>query len=138
MDLIYLASPYFHERPNVRWARAQESAYAAGKLMVKLECAVYAPVATGDAIHLHLPEAVRHDHEFWLARDLAILSRSDALALLPLSGWRESRGVQRELAFARAHDLPVILIQDFKGKYLHPDKAEMERLSPQSTVLIDS
>lgn len=138
MDLIYLASPYYHERATVRWARAQESAYVAAKLMFQLEAAVYAPVATGDAVHTHIPVSVRHDHEFWLSRDLVMLARCDAIALLPMSGWRESRGVTRELAFARAHDLPLILIQDFKGKYLPPEKAELDRLQPQRTVLIES
>lgn len=138
MNLIYLASPYFHDKPNVRWARAQESAFVAARLMQQLEAAVYAPVASGDAIHTHIAEASRHDHEFWLSRDLVVLSRCDAIALLPLSGWRESRGVTRELAFARGHELPLILIQDFKGKYITPSKGELELLDPQRTVLIES
>ncbi len=138
MNLIYLASPYMHEKPAIRWARAQESAFVAAKLMIQLDCAVYAPVASGDAVHLHIKEELRHDHEFWLARDLAILSRCDAIALLPLSGWRESKGVQRELAFSKAHVLPLYLLQDFKGKYLHPEKAELERLSAERIILIES
>jgi hypothetical protein len=138
MKTIYLASPFFHASPNVRWARAEEASFAATQLMLKEECAVFCPVAHGFHMHQHLPEPIRHDHEFWLRRDLAMLPSFDALALLPLSGWRESLGVQRELTFARNHEMPIILLQDFKGKYLHLDQVEMEKWSPQRTILIES
>ncbi len=138
MKSIYLASPFWHEKSNVRWARAAEAAEAATQLMVKEEAAVFCPVAHGFHMHQYLPEAVRHDHDFWLSRDITMQAHFDFVALMPLSGWRESRGVQRELNFALFNEQPIILLQDFKGKYLHLTKAEADRLNPIRTVILES
>lgn len=138
MKTIYLAAPFWHDKPNVRWARAEEASHVAVKLMISEQAAVFSPLSHGFHMHQYLPEPQRHDHDFWLQRDLAFLSNFDSLFLLPLPGWRESRGVTRELAFAKNHDLSLVLIQDFKGKYDILTKDESDRLGVSRSILMES
>jgi hypothetical protein len=139
MKTIYLISPYSSDKENLRWARAEEAAWVTAKLMANEEAAVFSPVAHGHYIHSHIPEPLRHSHDFWLRRDLELLRRFDEVALLPLSGWRESRGVQRELNFALGEQMPLILVTPFLAqawKYESLTREEMGRLQPYRTVLL--
>jgi hypothetical protein len=60
---------------------------------------VIAPIAHSHPIADFLP-IVRCDHDFWMSQDLPLLRAADSVAVLILEGWRESRGVTRELEFA--------------------------------------
>jgi hypothetical protein len=96
--MIYLASPYSHPDPLVRQARFEAACRAAAEL-VNAGHAVIAPVVQG---HPLVRYGVPGDWAFWepLAREY--LARCDKLVVLQLDGWRESQGVQAELALARA------------------------------------
>jgi len=97
MRVVYIAGPY---RANNAWdieqniRRAEHAAlmvWAAG--MVAL-----CPHTETRFFQGYLPDAV------WLAGDLELLSRCDAVLLLP--GWERSLGTQAEHKFARAKGIP--------------------------------
>lgn len=50
-------------------------------------------------------EDVSSDFEFWMARDLAILAKCDAIVMC--DGWRLSKGARREHQFAIDNEIPV-------------------------------
>lgn len=107
---IYLASPYSHPDPAVRIVRFQAACHAAAQLM-EAGAAVFCPIA-----HSHpIAEAMngKHtDHEFWMKQDLPLLHRADGICVLMLDGWLDSRGVQHEIDYALANNIPV--------KYIRP------------------
>lgn len=105
--MIYLASPFWHESEEVRLLRVNLVRKAAAELMEK-GYVVYSPIAHCIDISKHLYSANRHSHEFWMKQDLPILQRCDALWVLMLDGWRQSRGLQAEIHFATDRSIPTV------------------------------
>ena len=101
--MIYLASPYNHADPAVREERYLSACRAAAKLMAN-ELNVFSPIAHSHPIAVHGGlDAV--DHDFWMRRDLPILRRCNAIMVLCLDGWEQSRGIRCELEEAdRIHE----------------------------------
>lgn len=112
MQVIYLAAPYSHPDPAVRHRRAHQAAAVAADLAASGYC-VFSPITHGHQLASYLPHEVAQDHEFWMKQCLPILSLADALVILPIDGWRESRGVWLEIEHARREDLakPIHVIQ---------------------------
>jgi hypothetical protein len=93
--LVYVAGPYTNPDPALNVHTSVQAA------SVLLDAGLVTPLVP----HLTMlwnviaPRPV----EFWYAYDLALLARCDALFLLP----GESVGVNQELEFARAANLPT-------------------------------
>jgi len=110
-DLVYLASPYSHPDPAIRQARYQAACRAAAWLIGQGHL-VFSPIAHSHGI---AQQGLPGDWEFWQRHDRRMLEACDRLVVLTLPGWRESRGVQAEVAIARKLGKPV--------GYLAPDLA---------------
>jgi nucleoside 2-deoxyribosyltransferase len=105
--MIYLASPYTHPDPAVREARFRAACRQAAE-MFRCGVPVFSPIAYSHAIAGHdLPL----EWEFWERFDRAFLETCDAVWVLTLDGWRESRGVQAEIMLARQMGKPVVLVE---------------------------
>lgn len=102
----YLASPYSHEDPAVRQSRFHAACAAAAALMCRGRL-VFSPIAHSHSIAQYLPDEMVCDFDFWMLQDLPMLIRAQRLIVLMLDGWRESRGVHREICFAVQHDIPI-------------------------------
>ena len=101
--VVYLASPDSHPDAAVREARFQAACHAAAELM-RAGHLVFSPVAHSHSIAAWgLPT----DWCFWERCDRELLSRCDAVIVLTLDGWEQSRGVQAEIEIARALGKPV-------------------------------
>lgn len=130
MALLYLGCPYSHSDPVVRNDRAElASMYAA--LLMQQGHAVYSPITHGHAVASHLAPAVASDHEFWMKQCLPILEISDVLVVLPLPGWRESRGLKQEMEFCRAVNRPMIPIFFVQGALSDLPGNRLEGLTKQ-------
>ncbi len=100
--MIYLASPYSHPDPVVREHRFQAACRAAAAL-VRAGCVVYSPIAHSHPIAQHgLPT----DWAFWGHQEHQHLERCDAVVVLQIPGWVQSRGVQAEVRLARRSGKP--------------------------------
>lgn len=92
--LAYLASPY----TGAELARFEAVCLAAGGL-IRAGYHVLSPIA-----HTH-PIAVRGglpgNFEWYEAYDYALIDACDEVWVLMLDGWRQSRGVTKEVAYAR-------------------------------------
>lgn len=111
MTLIYLATPYSHEDPEVMERRYECAVVAAAELM-KQGHIVFAPIVHSHAIGKHIGmQAGGHanpaNHEFWMKQDLPVLERCDELYILTLRGWEHSRGVKEEIECADRLRKPV-------------------------------
>jgi len=107
MRLIYLASPYTHGNPAVRYARySQTKCVVAAYTMLRLH--VISPI-----VHFH-PVADAYDlptdFEFWRDHNLTCIRRCDELHVIQLPGWEISKGVQEEHAFAKSLAKPIQLV----------------------------
>lgn len=106
--MIYLASPYSHPDAAVRQQRFESACRAAAEL-IRRGHVVFSPIAHSHSIAQHgLPV----DWRFWEAQDRRLLAACDELWVLTLDGWRESRGVQAEIAIARAAGKPVRFVSE--------------------------
>jgi nucleoside 2-deoxyribosyltransferase len=118
MLLIYLASPYSHADVRVRQHRFEVACQAAAALL-RAGVAVFSPIAHSHPIaRFGLPTS----WDYWARLDREYLARCDVLAVLTLVGWRESVGVQAEIALARELGLPVV--------YVAPEDLESEAEPP--------
>lgn len=107
---IYLACPYSHAKPTVRAYRNDMANKTAARLMLAGHLP-YSPLShtQGWSDEVELP----YDFEFWSAHCLAFVDWCEALAVLAIQGWNESRGVAAEIAHARAQGKPVVLLHDW-------------------------
>ena len=96
--MIYLASPYSHPDHRVREARFRAACRATARL-IRAGQPVFAPVVQGHALVTY---GIPSDWVFWQPLAREYVARCDELVVLQLDGWRESEGVQAELALAAA------------------------------------
>lgn len=101
--MTYLMSPYSHADSSVREWRYQEACRAAAEMM-REGVLVFSPIAHSHGIAAYgLPGS----WEFWREFDLAFLRACDAVVVMTLDGWQESKGIAAELAEAVAMGLPI-------------------------------
>lgn len=101
--IVYLACPYSHADPAVREGRFETANQVASSLM-RAGYVVFSPISHSHPIAKYgLPD----DVEFWRRQDAIFLEMSTELIVVCVEGWRESVGVQHEIAEARRSGLPV-------------------------------
>lgn len=105
--ITYLASPYSHPDESVRIERFHAANKAAALLMQDRKHAVFSPISHSHPVAEHLPNELLMSWPFWMDQDFPILEYADELVVLTLPGWKESRGVQAEIAHAQIHGIPV-------------------------------
>lgn len=106
----YLACPYTSDKDAVRWMRMSMASEAAARLMSH-DCIVYSPITHGHHLAAHLPKEVVQDHDFWMCQCLPFVEWADVFALLPMTGWRKSKGVRIELDLAISLGKPIVVLQ---------------------------
>lgn len=104
--ITYLASPYSHPDPAVRLARFQAACRAAAHLM-QIGHTVFSPIAHSHPIAEHLPAELLMSWDFWRGQDFPLLELAGEVVVMTLDGWKESRGVQAEIAHAEKHGIPI-------------------------------
>jgi hypothetical protein len=100
--IVYVAGPYSAPTPQGVDANIQQARQAAIALWREGHVAICPHLNTA---HFE-DECPGLD---FVKGDLEILSRCDALVMLP--GWEQSKGARRELEFATERDIPVCLLQ---------------------------
>ncbi len=105
--MIYLASPYSHPDASVRQQRFESACRAAATLICRGKT-VFSPIAHSHAICAF---GVPLDWRFWARHDRRYLEVCDEMVVLMLDGWRESVGVQAEMAIARELGKPVTYLR---------------------------
>src|ERR1700674_2823229 len=104
MTFKYLASPYSHPDPAVRHQRYE----TAGRCLVwllKQQIWTYSPIVHNH--NLAVAHALPTTYEFWDNYNQALLRVADELLVLCDDGYRTSRGIAAEIAFARNERIPI-------------------------------
>lgn len=106
-ELFYLAQPYWHDDVTIRNYRTRAAEVTLGYLgQHNVRC--FSPIAHWAAAKTYMADNTKGNHAFWMFQDLPMLVRCDAMLILPLEGWQESRGLDEELRWAYAHSIPVL------------------------------
>lgn len=102
--MIYLASPYSHNDPDVREWRFQQVCRAAAVLMYNGQF-VFSPISHTHpiAVHGNLPLGF----DYWEEYDRLMLKMCSELVVLMLDGWESSKGVQAEIRIMSELAKPV-------------------------------
>ena len=105
---IYLAGPYSHKDPLIREQRFKMLNKYAAHLMRQGHI-VYSPISMSH------PIAVDNDlpleFEFWEKQDTAFIEWCDIVHVLMVNGYKESKGVQREVFIAQTAMKQVYFIE---------------------------
>jgi hypothetical protein len=109
MELLYLACPYSHKNPATKEYRYKKASYTAAKLM-RAGIIVFSPLSHSVPIAKYVGDV--DDFTHWLSQDIPHLQRCAEMLILGCDGWKESRGVGRELCEALALGLPVTVIEE--------------------------
>jgi hypothetical protein len=105
--MIYLASPYSHENPEVREERFKAACKAAAILMT-WGYKVFSPIAhTHPIAQFGLPL----DWDYWKKYDEEMIDFCEPMFVLMLPGWEESKGVQAEIMYAAMKFKTIICIE---------------------------
>lgn len=101
--MIYLASPYSHKSPDVKHERFLHVEKATSVLM-RQGHPIFSPI-------VHCYEVARKfslpdDADFWWNYNRAFLRRADAVWVLCVEGWEDSKGVKMEMDFAAHIAIP--------------------------------
>lgn len=133
--IIYLSAPYTDPDRSVMERRAAIINRATA-LLLEQGHIVYSPVTHGAAVAPYL--SGERSHIWWMRQCIALL---DALAtqknfvlwVLPLPGWRNSRGVAMEISWAQASGHPWLIDNTLCAKArvrLIIDTQEAQRTRP--------
>lgn len=105
--MIYIASPYTHINTQIeeyRYLTVME--YCA--YLMKNGKFPYSPI-----IYCH-PMAIKHslptDAVYWQRFNEMMMYRANSLQVCHIPGWKESKGVGMEIAFAESIGIPIIHI----------------------------
>ncbi len=106
---IYLAGPYWSEDEDIRNSRAKTIGTAAGYLLFHKN-PVYSPISMGIAIQKAFPEhnqSVFDRVQTWETQEDMMIKNCAMVIVLMLPGWKESKGVRREIEAAVKYDRPI-------------------------------
>lgn len=128
--MIYLMAPYSSPLAAERIARVQLITLILGELMQQFPYDwIFSPITQGHHTVPYLPPWIAEDHGFWMQQCEHAVRDADRILLFPLPGWKQSRGIARELDWCEEQDKPVVLVD---AKYwlesylqMHPDFKEL-------------
>lgn len=105
--LIYLAAPYSHRDPDIRYSRFDAACKAAATIIRGDKHLVFSPISHSHPIALI--GGLNTTYDCWREYNITMLSKCDQFWVLSLDGWMTSQGVLDELSFARKICTPCYL-----------------------------
>lgn len=109
-ERFYLACPYTHEDEDVRIERFEAVTQEAANLTAK-GLLVYSPITEGHLLAEYA--ALPVEFAYWEAKCKSFLENwATTLCVLCLDGWKESRGVQAEIALAEILGLDILYFEE--------------------------
>lgn len=107
--LIYIASPYSHDDLSVVSERFKKVALVSAKLVGQGKI-VFSPIVYGHTLLEY--EKMPSDWKFWQTFCLTFLDRCDELYVLTIDGYKESIGVNEEIAHAKSLGIKITYIDE--------------------------
>jgi hypothetical protein len=108
--MIYLASPYTHPDPDVVAQRVLETQRNAVALWVEHNVFVFSPIMHWH--HAAVEQDLPTDAESWQGYNEHMMRFCEAVYVLCLDGWENSKGVAAEIRYAQLLHLPIIYLNE--------------------------
>lgn len=108
VELIYLACPFRHNDHFVQRKRCAAAHYVAANLILEGKY-VFSPLTHNELLIDIIQDKV--PAERWMKFDLTLLAVCKLLYVLKMDGWEMSKGIAREIEFAKANSIPVQMIE---------------------------
>jgi hypothetical protein len=102
--VIYIGSPYSHPDKEIRQKRFELVSKFAADLVSERHIAI-SPITYGHTL-LDFKD-MPTDFEFWNNFCIGLLKKSDYLYILEIEGWKESKGLQEEIKFAKENNIEI-------------------------------
>jgi hypothetical protein len=115
--MIYLASPYSHQDKSIEAFRYDAACRAVATYM-KMGYTIFSPIAGSHPVFMVDPE-IGGNWEAWQKLDKDLIDASEELWVLMLEGWRESKGVNAEMEYAKSKSKPIKYV-DREGNIYDP------------------
>jgi hypothetical protein len=120
VPIVYLACPYTHPDPAVRLGRYKLATRAAAYIAMN-GLIVYSPITMTHPMDLIMGgQTATLGSNYWIEFDTAFMEVCSRIIVLTLDGWKESNGVQREIAFFTKKKRKIT--------YLSPEEVNKSRL----------
>lgn len=107
--MIYLACPYSHKYKAIRVLR-HFLVTCVGAELIKLGHHIFSPITESHMYQLYNDQC-GSTWEFWEVHDKMMMDRCDELWVLTLPGWKESKGVQAEILYAKQKNMDIQYIK---------------------------
>jgi len=104
--MIYLSTPYWHPDPQVRQKRFEIVSEIASYLIYFTKHALFSPISHGHAIFKDRDD-LDPGIEYWEKYEKQIMPICSELIVVCIEGWKESRGVKREIDLAKELGIPI-------------------------------
>ncbi|WP_339347331.1 DUF1937 family protein [uncultured Sphingomonas sp.] len=128
--MIYLSVPYSSPDSNIRADRVARVRREMARMMAQGHLTV-CPVAMNHEAIEQLADAGDPGGSYWRQLEAGLAAVCDELVVVAVEGWRESRGVQREIALFKDQAKPVRLLQaDAEPPALERRRVESASASP--------
>ena len=103
--LVYLAAPYSDPSENKRNLRREVINQVTADL-IKMGNVIFSPITHNAGLALIYDMPV--NFSFWEEYDRLFVEKADTLVVLNLPGWKDSRGVTQEIAWAKEQTTPIV------------------------------
>jgi hypothetical protein len=108
--MIYVASPYSHDSKQIMHERYLDVMEYCHHLLLQGHFP-FSPIVYGHEL------ALRHDlptdAEFWWNFNEAFMRRANCLHVYCLPGWKESKGVKKEIEYAEEKGIPIVYLDSY-------------------------
>lgn len=107
--MIYLASPYSSPNLDVEEVRFMDTCIEVAKLIEK-GYIVFSPIVLFHSIAKI--GSLNGSFQTWKKINYRFLSLCDELWIFCLEGWKESKGIQQEIHWAKGLQLPIVYLKE--------------------------
>ncbi len=121
-SLVYVATPY-SKYPGGLTVAFEEAARITAYLL-QHGVKAFSPIAHTHPIAIY-GDINPLDHSFWLPVDLPIINKSDALLIVQMTGWKESKGIAWEVRRFKKAKKPIY----YFDPYTIPGLLKNERIA---------
>lgn len=131
--LTYFASPYKHKDYNIRVERFKQVRAVVVRMINEQNYIIpYSPI-----VYTHeISKDVKNDHD-WYEWDMHFLKVCKAMIVVQIDGWEKSEGVEKEIAYCKENDMPILHITlDEVDKLIQHCQTQgfMATLNPDETI----
>lgn len=117
-QMIYLATPYWHEEEIIRTERVRAAALLT-RALIRRGLPVFSPIVHSHTLNHYAGADVKKSklplsNQDWINLDFMYLGACNMMLVAQIHGWRESSGIKQELEFCTKMKIPVTMMLPYE------------------------